>query len=120
MAELSKTNYLTWFKFQIDLSLLCIVQLERGDGKEGGGGPKEGKGGEVEDPQRGNGVVEDPPPTVPESHSPWKISLSKFYWNKNGTELRKICRCKMCRLGIIKNTQIFTQKSTTIREHFAT
>ena len=62
MAELSKTNYLTWFKFQIDLSLLCIVQLERGDGKEGGGGPKEGKGGEVEDPQRGNGVVEDPPP----------------------------------------------------------
>jgi len=33
------------------------VQLERGDGKEGGGGPKEGKGGEVEDPQRGNGVV---------------------------------------------------------------
>ena len=64
MAELSKTNYLTWFKFQIDLSLLCIVQLERGDGKEGGGGPKEGKGGEVEDPQRGNGVVEDPPPLL--------------------------------------------------------
>ena len=25
----------------------------------------------------------------------------------------------MCRLEIIKNTQIFTQKSTTIRKHFA-